>query len=207
MESATLSSHRRLDPDATAEGDKELLKQVARQDKRAFETLYRRYYQRISHFVHRFIRNDQLAEEVVDDTLFAVWRSAGKFRGQSKVSTWMMGIAYRRAMKTLDRERKHLQTVADEQLLADQADSDRGRDPEAQAQADTTGRFLALKLQDLKPEQRAALQLTALGHSYPEIAEIMDCPTNTVKTRVFQARNRLKAHFDAVEPAPGGNHP
>ena len=104
--------------------DTELLKRVAAGDKAAFETFYRRYYQRVSQFVYRLVRDRQLGEEIVDDTMLAVWRSAHNFAGRSKVSTWVFGIAYRRTMKTLDKEQKHRLTDHDDDLMGEQVDGD-----------------------------------------------------------------------------------
>ena len=86
--------------------DHELLSRVARKDKQAFEMLYRRYFHRVAQFVGKMIRDRQLAEEVVDDTLFAIWTSAGRFQRRSSVSTWVFGIAYRMALKSLRRLRQ-----------------------------------------------------------------------------------------------------
>lgn len=175
--------------------DAALLQEVAHGDKAAFETLYRRYYRRVSQFVYRLTPDRQLGEEIVDDTMLAVWRSAGRFAGRSKVSTWILGIAYRRAMKSLDREKKHRGLDQDEAFLEAQPDTDAARDPLAVASASTMQRQLGAYVSRLDINQQVALHLTALGHSYPEISAIVDCPANTVKTRVFKARHKLKAYM------------
>ena len=182
----------------SADEDVVLLERVANGDKAAFETLYRRYFRRVTQFVSRLTPNYQLGEEIVDDTMLAVWRSAGKFAGRSKVSTWIFGIAYRRTMKALDKEMKHSKVDADEGVLESQIDTDATRDPQAVAAANTMQRELHSCIERLDVNQQVALQLTALGHSYPEISEIMECPTNTVKTRVFKARNKLKAYMSSA---------
>lgn len=172
-----------------------LLRSIADGDKAAFEALYRRYYRRVSQFVYRLTPDRELGEEIVDDTLLAVWRSAGNFAGRSKVSTWILGIAYRRAMKALERERKHRQVDHDDTLLETQVDTDAARDPQQVASASTVQRHIGAFVSRLDLNQQVALQLTALGHSYPEIAAIVDCPANTVKTRVFKARHKLKGYM------------
>ncbi|MEM7503231.1 MAG: sigma-70 family RNA polymerase sigma factor [Pseudomonadota bacterium] len=197
MGTAALSASSSIHSDSPAE-DVQLLKQVARGEKKAFETLYRRYYRRLSQFVYRLTPNQQLGEEIVDDTMLAVWRSADKFAGRSKVSTWIFGIAYRRTMKSLDREMKHANVDSDAGLLDAQVDTDATRDPHLFAVANTMQRELDTFMEKLDVKQRVALQLTALGHSYPEISEIMDCPAGTVKTRVFKARSRLKGYIDSA---------
>ena len=185
--------------------DAQLLKQVAARDKAAFETFYRRYYQRVSQFVGRLVREPQLGEEIVDDTLLAVWNSAKNFAGRSKVSTWVLGIAYRRAMKTLDKECKHRVADHDDDLINEQVDWDSSHDPVAMARADDMSRQLQAGLARLHRDQRIALQLTAMGHSYPEISEIVGCPANTVKTRVFKARSRLRSFIAGAGSLQEGN--
>lgn len=194
MGQATLTATPTTTDDASAD-DSKLLKQVAAGNKAAFEAFYRRYYRRVSQFVYRLTPDRQLGEEIVDDTMLAVWRSAGKFAGRSKVSTWVLGIAYRRAMKTLDREMKHRNADHDETILEMQPDADAARDPLAMAAASTIQRQLGVFVDKLHINQRVALQLTALGHSYPEISVIVGCPANTVKTRVFKARHKLKGYL------------
>src|ERR1043165_7998734 len=92
---------------AEAIEDKELLNRIARQERPAFEILYRRHYRRMFHFALRVVRREEVAEEVVDDAMFAVWTQAGTFEGGSSVTTWMLGIAYRQSLKALERDRKH----------------------------------------------------------------------------------------------------
>src|SRR5258707_10440612 len=86
---------------ARDEGDRRLLARVAAGDREAFRELYIMYHRRLARFLTRLTRQYEIAEEVINDTLWAVWRKAGDFRGDSRVSTWIMGIAYRRALKSL----------------------------------------------------------------------------------------------------------
>jgi len=192
MEQATLTATNKTGSD-TFNDDAQLLERVAGGDKVAFETLYRAYYRRVSQFVYRLTPNQQLGEEIVDDTMLAVWRSAGRFAGRSKVSTWIFGIAYRRTMKTLGKEKKHRNVDSDDGEFETFVDDDAARDPSAVMSATILRRELDTHIEKLHINQQVALHLTALGHSYPEISAIMDCPANTVKTRVFKARHKLKA--------------
>ncbi|MGI9236454.1 MAG: RNA polymerase sigma factor [Woeseiaceae bacterium] len=194
MGQATLTATPTTTDDETVD-DTELLNEIAAGNKAAFEAFYRRYYRRVSQFVYRLTPDRQLGEEIVDDTMLVVWRSAGKFAGRSKVSTWVLGIAYRRAMKALDREKKHRSADHDETILEMQPDGDAARDPLAMAAANTIQRQLGVFVDKLHINQQVALHLTALGHSYPEISVIVGCPANTVKTRVFKARHKLKGYL------------
>lgn len=78
-----------------------LLKSIARGDGRAFEALYRCYYSRLIRYLARRLPPSHSAHEIIDDTLLIVWQQAGEFRYQSHVSTWIFGIAYRVALKSL----------------------------------------------------------------------------------------------------------
>jgi RNA polymerase sigma-70 factor, ECF subfamily len=177
---------------ADAKEDRELLSRVARQNRAAFETLYRRYYRRVFHFVLRMARSEAAAEEIVSDVMLAVWRGAASFEGGSTVSTWVLGIAYRQALKTLDRNRKHAVVDSDEEALVATVDTDPGVDPEYNAITDSDGELLQKGIDSLSAQHREVVELTALGYSYGEISEVVGCPENTVKTRMFHARQQLK---------------
>jgi RNA polymerase sigma-70 factor (ECF subfamily) len=170
---------------AREDRDRELLELVSHGDREAFRELYIYYQRRLSRFLMRLTRRYELAEEIINDTLLAVWRKAGQFRGDSRVSTWIMGIAYRRAMKSLASGGKlaqHSVPLEDDMLAAP---DDLGR-----AEQDE---WLLLALAQLPNEQRLALEFAyTYGHSCEEIAQIMECPVNTVKTRLFHARGKLR---------------
>jgi len=167
------------------DSDRRLLDKVAAGDREAFRELYVVYHRRLARFLVRLTRRYEVAEEIINDTLWVVWRKAGEFRGESRVSTWIMGIAYRRALKTL-RNRGHqlydALPIEGETLVA----------PDELAEAET-GEWLLLAMQQLPLEQRLVLEYAyGYGHSCEEIARIMDCPANTVKTRLFHARAKLR---------------
>jgi RNA polymerase sigma factor (sigma-70 family) len=170
------------DQDAAVAGERELLALVARHDRRAFTELYRRYQPRLLAYLYRLLSNAALADEIVDDVLFVVWQDAKKFRGTSAVSSWIFGIAYRKSMTALRRELRYQKPL--------DRGADIGRLP-ALARADTE--FVHAGLSALSADHRQVVELTYFcGFSYQEIAEIADCPVNTVKTRMFHARRRLK---------------
>lgn len=172
--------------------DRLLLSRVALRDRQAFDTLYRRYYSRAFQFVMRIVRNESAAEEVVSDTMFAVWQNAASFEGASSVSTWLLGIAYRQALKSLDRNRKHAVVDSNDEMLAAAVDADPSGNPEAVAITDSESELLQRGLDSLSGQHRVVVELTATGHSSVEISEILDCSENTVRTRMFHARQQLK---------------
>jgi RNA polymerase sigma factor (sigma-70 family) len=170
----------------TEHDEAELIGRVATGDRRAFETLYRAYHPRLARFLQRMTRSTPLIEEIVNDTLLVVWRKAATFNGSSKVSTWIFAIAYRRACKNLQALDEPVDAGIDERegLEADRPDWQL-------AQLQLTGAVHAA-LAQLPLAQRTAFQLTFYHDmSYTEIAEIMECPVNTIKTRLFHARKRL----------------
>jgi len=172
--------------------DRRLVTRICSHELAAFETLYRRYHPRVSRFLHRMLRPGHLVEEVLNDTLFVVWNQAERFNGQSKVSTWIFAIAYRKALKAIA---AHDEPMApppdDEQPMIDDSEHPESRMSHAQLRA-----AIDVALRGLSADQRAAVELTYFhGFSYPEIAQIVECPTDTVKTRMFHARRRLKAAF------------
>jgi RNA polymerase sigma-70 factor (ECF subfamily) len=187
-----MTLHGRTTPDDQPEEDRRLLERVARKDPQAFEVLYRRYYRRVFQFVLRMVRTDAAAEEVVGDVMFAIWQGACRFAGGSPVSTWVMSIAFRQATKALDRNRKHARLDSNDEMLDAAIDPDPAADPEWVAITDSDGALLQAGLMALAEHHRVVMQLTAIGHSYGEIAQIIDCNENTVKTRMFHARRQLK---------------
>jgi RNA polymerase sigma-70 factor (ECF subfamily) len=168
------------------DGDAGLIGQVAAGDRRAFEALYRAYFPRLTRFLNRMTRSVGLIEEIVNDVMLVVWQKAGSFDGSAKVSTWIFGIAYRRACKMLQGHDDPLDYYPD----ADE--SEESWQPERRFEQACLAQALDDALDALPLAQRAAFQLTFYHDmSCAEIADIMDCPVNTVKTRLFHARKRL----------------
>jgi RNA polymerase sigma factor (sigma-70 family) len=170
----------------TAEGEACLVGRIASGDRHAFEALYRAYFPRLTRFLQRMTRSATLIEEIVNDTLLVVWRKAVTFDGSSKVSTWIFAIAYRRACKALQGFDDPVDSAGDERECLD---ADR---PDWQLERKRLAHAIDAALAALPLAQRTAFQLTFYHDmGYTEIAEIMACPVNTIKTRLFHARKRL----------------
>lgn len=169
----------------TEQNDRDLLDKVAAGNREALRELYLIYHRRLSSFLLRFTHRRDLVEEVINDTLYVVWCKAGEFRGDSRLSTWIMGIAYRHVLKTLRRRGHQLfRAVPIENELLAAPD---------ELNAAETGEWVALAMQQLPADQRVTVELAyGQGHSCEEIARIMACPVNTVKTRMFHARRKLR---------------
>ena len=187
LPSKTIEPHA---PVADAEVERELIERIAREDRRALQELYLAYHRRLSRFLLRITRRYDVAEEVINDTFWVVWRKAPGFRGDSLVSTWILGIAYRRALKAVKRQAPILELAKrDPRLDPAQLPIEPGSDAELSD-------WLDAALARLAPEQRLAVELTYfLGHSCEEIAHIAGCPVNTVKTRLFHARQKLRQYL------------
>ncbi len=151
----------------------------------AFEQMHRRYFPKLMHFARRITGSAEVAEEVANDTLMVVWRTADRFQGRSKPSSWIFGIAYRQSLKQREKMQKRKGDVElDENLIGDNGDT---------ADAVIRAKDLKAALDRLTPELRAVVELTYYnGYLYTEIAEILDCPVGTVKTRMMTARRRLR---------------
>lgn len=162
--------------------ERELIARIVTGDRQAFEEFFRMYHERLFQFIFRLTRSHTASDELTNDILLLVWNKAGQFRGESKVSTWVFGIAYRQSMRFLTR-RKSLPTTS-------MRPDDISEDP-----VDRSGNedWVEKGLATLPPAQRlTTLLVFYVGMTYEEVARITDCPVNTVKTRMFHARRRLK---------------
>lgn len=172
-------------PDADDETG--LMARIARRDLRAFEELYRAYHPRLTRFLMTMTRRPPLVEEVLNDTMMVVWNRPEGFNGASRLSTWIFAIAYRTALGALRRQDQPIEDPGAEQ----RAGAEPG--PERQLEERQVQAVLLSALDDLSSDHRAVVDLTYFHDmGYREIAQIMDCPVDTVKTRMFHARRHLK---------------
>jgi RNA polymerase sigma-70 factor (ECF subfamily) len=168
------------------DSDRELLRRIGGADQKAFQRLYVRYHQRLTRFVTRLTSRGWDAEDVVNDALLVIWQHAHDFRGASRVSTWIYGITYRCALKSLRRRRVQARADALEIRGGIEITPDAGQETEDQ-------QMLNLGLEQLPKDQRLVLVLAyCLDCSCEEIAAIAGCPVNTVKSRMFHARRKLR---------------
>ena len=170
------------------------LERIAERDKRAFEALYTEFAPRVFRFAVRMINDETKAEEVVNDVMVEVWKSAGQFQGRSAASTWIFSIARHRALNAI--RGKKLSTTA----LDDARDvKDESEDPMTATDENITQTLLKEAINHLSTEHREVVELTFFqGLNYKEIAQIAQCPENTVKTRMFHARKRLKPILESM---------
>lgn len=174
----------RQDDDAEAA----LLGRIAAGDRDALTALYARYHSPLFNFTFRLAGSHAAADELVNDIMLVVWRNARGFRGASRVSTWIFGIAYRQTMRRVSRRKPSLLPLP-------------GREASVADDADTleTEDWVRRAIDTLPPEQKLTVMLVFyLGLSYPEVAEVADCPVNTVKTRMYHARRKLERQLKTL---------
>ena len=186
-----------------SEADADLMRAVARRDRRAFETLYYTYSPRLGRYLLRLLKRHDLVDEVINDVMLVAWESAARYDASlSRLSTWLFGIAHNKALKALAGASRHQAEVAFEGDLpgegAEAGDSDDAatrvdpHNPERTLMGRQLGRALQQAVESLSPEHRAVVELAfAEDCSYQEIAQVLACPVNTVKTRMFYARKHL----------------
>jgi RNA polymerase sigma-70 factor, ECF subfamily len=174
----------------------ELITRIAAGDRKAFEELYGLYHRRLARFLTRLTRRYDVAEEVINDTFYIVWRKAGEFRGESQPSTWILGIAYRKARNAF-RSSSRILAVENPDASPPPLTSDES------LRTEELRDWLVHALVQLPVEQRLAVELCyELGYSCEEISTIMSCPVNTVKTRLFHARAKLQKLLPALGGLP-----
>jgi RNA polymerase sigma-70 factor, ECF subfamily len=193
MASAEAMKDDDIDADVT---DRMLLQRMSTGDRAALSVLYRSYHGRLCRFLSRLTRRPDVIEEVINDCFWIAWQKAGTFHGDSRVSTWLMGIAYRCGLKAL---RQHGDEPVDDSLLSEQLSSDNDLDEDRELRD-----WLGKGLDHLSADQRVVIELVyGVGHSLDDVAVIMQCPVGTVKARLFHARVKLRN----VLPALAGDSP
>ena len=180
-----------LSPAAQLDGELcRLIQQVALRDEAALSTLYMRLSRTIYAFSLRRLCEPEAAEEVVVETMYEVWKNASRFAGRSRVTTWVLGIARH---KSLDKLRMRGNDMAEP--MGDEADGVADSSPSvyemiAEKQRDDQ---VALCLEALPDAQRECMYLVFYEDApLAEIAQLQACPENTVKTRLFHARRKMK---------------
>ena len=187
-----------LDPIRLGESDQasvdlRLLARLHDGDLRAFELLYQRFQPRLSRFVASLVRRAVTVEEVVNDTMMVLWDKPDSFRGDSKLSTWLFAIAYRKSIRARLRDAEPIEETIDAELEDEDALPDRDF---ARRQSAV---LLRQAIDALSPDHRAVVHLSYFQEmGYRDIADIMGCPTDTVKTRMFHARRHLKQKLAGV---------
>jgi RNA polymerase sigma-70 factor (ECF subfamily) len=169
----------------------QLLIRIGRQDQAAFRQLYKAFSQRVYAYVLNMLKDPSRAEEVLADTLYEVWRHPDRFRGESKFSTWLIGIARRKALMVF-RSRRPDEVHDDLEDIAETMASD---SPDGFAVLAGKQRREGVQhcMSKLSETHRECLHLVFYeGMGLADVAEVQNCPEGTVKTRLFHARQKIK---------------
>jgi RNA polymerase sigma-70 factor (ECF subfamily) len=165
--------------------DELLIREIGTGSKSAMRTLFARHHKSVCRFLTRILGNETIAEDLTSEVFLSVWRQAHRFEARSAVSTWLLAIARYKAIAELRRRPGSL--LGEYVDAADAAD-----DPETALQSKHRGEILRTCLTRLSREHREIIDLVYYHEkSVQEVAEIIGIPKNTVKTRMFYARQKL----------------
>lgn len=183
----------------SADVDAALVQRAQGGDARAFDALVLKYQHRILQLVARFV-SDGDAPDVAQEAFLRAWRAIGNFRGQSAFFTWLYRIAINTAKNWLvSRSRRPVSQDFDVQDAEDYGISEQLKDtdsPERLALTDEINDRIAEALAKLPEDLKMAITLREFeGMSYEEIAQAMDCPIGTVRSRIFRARAAIDDHI------------
>jgi len=175
----------------TDDHDRDLLARIAKRDSAALRALYMSHNVRVYRFVLRLAGNENLAEDVVSETFLKVWQKAASYTGQAKVTTWLLTIARNEAISVLRRKKEAPLDAEQAEAQEDESDTQ-----EIATAKKDKGAIMRACIDKLSEAHREVIDLVYYQElAIFEIAEMLDIPENTVKTRMFHARKQLSEHF------------
>ena len=180
--------------------DKELVIRAQKGDKVAFDALVTKYQYKVINLVTRFVKDDDEAQDVAQEAFIKAYRGLAKFRGDSAFYTWLYRIAINSAKNYLVSQSRKTPSYA-----VDVEDTEHMESASALKELDTPeGRMLTSEIEttvykaikELPEDLKTAITLRELeGMTYDEIAEVMECPIGTVRSRIFRAREAIDKHL------------
>ena len=188
--------------------DQELVRRVQQGDKKAFDVLVLKYQQRIAKLVSRYVRDQDEVLDVTQEAFIKAYRALPRFRGDSAFYTWLYRIAINTAKNYLvaqGRRPPATDVDAEDAVYVDGGMRLSDRDtPEQLVQRDQVERVIYETIDGLPEELRTAITLREMeGLSYEEIAETMDCPIGTVRSRIFRAREAIETKLKPLLESRG----
>jgi len=183
--------------------DKELVRRIKKGDKQAFDLLFSRYQHKILNLVSRYLRDQQDVEDVTQEAFIKAFRALPRFRGESAFYTWLYRIAINTAKNHLvarSRRPPGVDVDVDDAEFMDGTDVLRDSEsPEAALSRDQLAKVINATLSELPDDLRSAVTLREFdGLTYEQIAEIMDCPVGTVRSRIFRAREAIDQRIEPL---------
>jgi RNA polymerase sigma-70 factor (ECF subfamily) len=184
----------------TPDADAPLVERVKRGDVKAFEMLVVKYQRRIERLIGRMVRDTDLVQDIAQETFIRAYRAIPQFRGESAFYTWLYRIAVNAAKKALVEMKRD--PIVTESARASRDDDDEtsrvenelsdGETPEALLASKEIAATVNASIDALSEDLRQAITLREIeGLSYEEIAEVMNCPIGTVRSRIFRAREAI----------------
>ncbi len=178
-----------------------LVRRIAAGDERAFDELYHTYSPLVFNYVLRLVNEGAIAEELLQEIFLAVWQGADRFREQAQVKTWLLRIAHHQAVSWLRRNRRQVNLDDLAEAVADDYEV-----VEEQSARSWDANAIRRALDRLSPKHRAVIELTFTHElSYNEIAEIVNCPIGTVKSRMSYALRHLNQILTEMGLADSSN--
>lgn len=185
--------------------DQQLVERAQRGDKRAFDLLVVKYQRKLARLLSQFIRDAAEVEDVTQETFIKAYRSLSSFRGDSAFYTWLYRIGINAAKNFLVAQKRRASTTTNEFDIEAAENFEEGSQlrelntPENELMSKQIAQTVHQALQALPEELRSAITLREIeGLSYEEIASIMSCPTGTVRSRIFRAREAIADKLQSV---------
>lgn len=185
--------------------DQQLVERAQRGDKRAFDLLVVKYQRKLARLLSQFIRDAAEVEDVTQETFIKAYRSLSSFRGDSAFYTWLYRIGINAAKNFLVAQKRRASTTTNEFDIEAAENFEEGNQlrelntPENELMSKQIAQTVHQALQALPEELRSAITLREIeGLSYEEIASIMSCPTGTVRSRIFRAREAIADKLQSV---------
>jgi RNA polymerase sigma-70 factor (ECF subfamily) len=187
----------------TKDSDQLLVERVKKGDKRAFDLLVIKYQSKVLGLVSRYVSDSHEAMDVAQEAFIKAYRALANFRGDSAFYTWLYRIAVNTAKNYLISKGRRPPGT---DIEIDEAHGDSGMSelkhidsPEANLHKEQVEKVLAKALQGLPDELRTALMLREFdGLSYEDIAQVMECPVGTVRSRIFRAREAVEKQLEPI---------
>jgi RNA polymerase sigma-70 factor (ECF subfamily) len=197
----------------TADADALLIERIKRGDQKAFDLLVIKYQRKIERLIARMVRDTDLIQDIAQETFIRAYRALPQFRGDSAFYTWLYRIAVNTAKKSLVELKRDPLVTESARMSADEEDETSrveneltdGETPDAVLASKEVAATVNAAIEALSDDLRQAITLREIeGLSYEEIAEVMNCPIGTVRSRIFRAREAIAQRLRPLLDTPDG---